>query len=45
MIQYSRKNMSNIPGDNGPSLNKLITKIIDVLANITVTTKTSVSVV
>jgi hypothetical protein len=36
--------MSNIPGDNGSSLNKLITLKINVLANITVT-KTSVSVV
>jgi hypothetical protein len=25
MIEYFRKNMSNIPGDNGSSLNKLIT--------------------
>jgi hypothetical protein len=37
--------MSNIPGDNESSLNKLITLKINVLANITVTTKTSVSVV
>jgi hypothetical protein len=44
MIGYFRKNRSNIPGDNGSSLNIPITKIINVLANITIT-KTSVSVV
>jgi hypothetical protein len=44
MIQYFRKNMSKIPVDNGSSLNKLITKIINILANITIT-KTSVLVV
>jgi hypothetical protein len=44
MIRYFRKSMSNIPGDNGSSLKKLIAKIFDVLANITIT-KTSVSVV
>jgi hypothetical protein len=44
MIGYFRKNMSNIPVDNGSSLNKLITIKINALANITVT-KTSVSVV
>jgi hypothetical protein len=37
--------MPKIPGDNGSSLNKLITITINVLANITVVTKTSVSVV
>jgi hypothetical protein len=41
MIGYFRKNMSNIPGDNGSSLNILITLKINVLAKITVT-KTSV---
>jgi hypothetical protein len=35
--------MPKIPGDNGSSLNKLITLKINVLANITVT-KTSVPV-
>jgi hypothetical protein len=44
MIGYFWKNMSNIPGDNGSSLNKLITLKIIALTNITVT-KTSVSVV
>jgi hypothetical protein len=35
MIRYFRKNMSKIPGDNGSSLNKLITlKIIALLTNI-----------
>jgi hypothetical protein len=36
--------MSKIPGDNGSSLNIPIPKIINVLANITIT-KTSVLVV
>jgi hypothetical protein len=44
MIRYFEKNMSKIPGDNGSSLNKLITLKINVLASITIT-KTSVLVV
>jgi hypothetical protein len=36
--------MSKIPGDNGSSLNKLITLKLNILANITIT-KTSVLVV
>jgi hypothetical protein len=35
MIEYFRKNMSHIPGDNGSSLNKLITLKISALTNIT----------
>jgi hypothetical protein len=36
MIQiFSKKNMSNIPGDNGPSLNITITIKIIALTNIT----------
>jgi hypothetical protein len=41
---FSKKNMSKIPGDNGSSLNKLITTKINALANITIT-KTFVLVV
>jgi hypothetical protein len=41
---YFRKNMSNIPGDNGSSLNKLKTLQIIALADITLI-ETSVSVV
>jgi hypothetical protein len=37
--------MFNKPGDNWSSLYKLITKIINVLADITITTKTSVLIV
>jgi hypothetical protein len=44
MIGYFRKNMSNIPGDNGFSLNILITLKIIALANITLI-ETSVLVV
>jgi hypothetical protein len=33
MIEYFRKNMSNIPGDNGSSLNKLVTIKITALTN------------
>jgi hypothetical protein len=44
MIQYFRKNMSKIPGDNGSSLKKLITIKIITLTNITLI-ETSVSVV
>jgi hypothetical protein len=44
MIRYFRKNTSKIPVDNGSSLNIPITKIINALANITIT-KTSVLVV
>jgi hypothetical protein len=35
MIEYFRKNMSNIPGDNGSSLNITITIEIISLTNIT----------
>jgi hypothetical protein len=35
MIGYFRKNMSNIPGDNGSSLNILITQKIIALTNLT----------
>jgi hypothetical protein len=42
--RYFRKNMSEIPVNNGSSLNKLITKKIIALANITLI-ETSVSVV
>ena len=35
MIEYFRKNMSNIPGDNGSSLNITITLKIIALTNIT----------
>jgi hypothetical protein len=41
---FQRKNMSNIPGDNGSSLNKLITLNIFALTNITLI-ETSVPVV
>jgi hypothetical protein len=44
MIGYFRKNMSKIPGDDGSSLNKLITLKIIALTNITLI-ETSVSVV
>jgi hypothetical protein len=44
MIEYFRKNMSKIPGDNGSSLNKLIKIKIIALTNITLI-ETSVSVV
>jgi hypothetical protein len=37
MIGYFRENTSKIPVDNRSSLNIPITKIIDVLANITIT--------
>jgi hypothetical protein len=43
MIGNFRKNTSKIPADNESSLNKLTTKIINVLAFITIT-KTSVLV-
>jgi hypothetical protein len=33
---FKEQNTSKIPVDNGSSLNKLITKIINVLANITI---------
>jgi hypothetical protein len=45
MIEYFRKNMSNIPGDNGSSLNIPITIKIIALTNITLIIETSVSVV
>jgi hypothetical protein len=35
MIEYFRKNMSNIPGDNGSSLNVTITIKIIALTNVT----------
>jgi hypothetical protein len=35
MVEYFGKNTSKIPGDNESSLNKLITKIINTLTNIT----------
>jgi hypothetical protein len=41
MVGFLKKNMSKIPGDNGSSLNIQITKIINILTNITIT-KTSV---
>jgi hypothetical protein len=43
MIQYFRKNMSKIPGDNGSSLNITITIKIIALTNIRLI-ETSVSV-
>jgi hypothetical protein len=35
MIQYFRKNMSKTPGDDGSSLNKVITIKIIALTNVT----------